>query len=318
MPTFSSPDSFKEHKQYVPLLKKALLAVKADSSKKFVYFKQYPFGQKKLPLVLVDFEPGCLAALAKTGHKPTDEGLVSLTPQDELNFEPKKGSLKRAALKKYFTTMGGGIKPVFVPPGETDNESEGPETEVQESPPGGTIAPQPDAAKAMAQFMARLKAMQPDLLKAIAGAGPAAQGLKAKLAEAGALAKKKDVGSAGKILDAMEALMRKAPAGGLDTALEQWTNARGKVINDLKALEKAIRDMKDPEGDEAIILVKAIQANLTSRPETAKAVQELERYISTDEIITEAEEPNGFGLKIAIRGPLLPALAALRSALPAG
>ncbi|HZR16131.1 MAG TPA: hypothetical protein VFE51_02285 [Verrucomicrobiae bacterium] len=322
MPTFSSPDIFKEHKQYVPLLKKALLGVKADSPKKFVYFKQYPFGQKKLPLVLVDFDPACLAALAKAGQKPTDEGLVSLTSQDELNFEPKKGSLKRAALKKYFTTMGGGIKPVFVPPGETDDESEAPEIEGQESPPGGTIASQPDAAKAgreeMARFTARLKAMQPDLLKAIAGAGPAARELKAKLAEAGALAKKGDVVSAGKLLDAVEALMRKAPAAGLDAALEQWTTARGKVINDLKALEKAIRDMKDPEGDEAIILVKAIQANLTSRPETAKAVKELERYIATDEIITEAEEPNGFGLKIAIRGPLLPALAALRSALPAG
>jgi hypothetical protein len=322
MPTFSTPDGFKDHKQYIPLLKKALLAVKADSPKKFLYFKQFPFGPKKLPLVLVDFDPNCLAALAKAGHKPTDEGLVSLTPQDELNFEPKKGSLKRAALKKYFTTMGGGIKPVFVPAGETDNESEAPETDVQESAPGAAVTSQPDAAKVaaevMAKFMARLKALQPDLLKAIAGAGSAGQELKLKAAEAGALAKKKDFVSAGKILDAMEAMMRKAPAIGLDAALEQWTAARGKVINDLKALEKAIREMKDPDGDEAIILVKAIQANLTARPENAKAVQELERYISTDEIITEAEEPNGFGLKIAIRGPLLPALAALRSALPPG
>ena len=122
MATFTFPENFKEHKQYVVMLKKALLQVKADTQKKFLYFKQYPFGAKKLPLVLVDFDLNCPATLAKAGHKPTDEGMVSLTPQDELNFEPKKGNLKRIRLKKYFATMGGGIKAVFVPPGEVDDE----------------------------------------------------------------------------------------------------------------------------------------------------------------------------------------------------
>ena len=124
MPNFTTPDNFKEHKQYVALLKKALLVVKPDAQKKFLYFKQYPFGAKKFPLVLVDFDMNCQAALAKAGHKPTDEGLVSLTPQDELNFEPKKGALKRVRLKKYFATLGGGLKSVFVPPGEVDDEGE--------------------------------------------------------------------------------------------------------------------------------------------------------------------------------------------------
>src|SRR5947199_7156898 len=105
MPTFSVPDSFKDYKQYVALLKKGLLTVRPESQKKFLYFKQYPFGTKKLPLVLVDFDAACPAALAKAGAKPTDEGLVSLTPEGELNFEPKKGALKRIRLKKYFATM---------------------------------------------------------------------------------------------------------------------------------------------------------------------------------------------------------------------
>lgn len=122
MAIFSSPDNFKDHKAYVALLKRALLQVKPDATKKFLYFKQYPFGPKKLPLVLVDFDVNCPAALAKAGHRPTDEGAVSLTPQDELNFEPKKGALKRIRLRKYFSTMGGGIKPVFVPEGEVDDE----------------------------------------------------------------------------------------------------------------------------------------------------------------------------------------------------
>jgi hypothetical protein len=89
------------------------------------------------------------------------------------------------------------------------------------------------------------------------------------------------------------------------------------VIDNLKLLEGHIRAMHDPDGDAAIILVKAIQANLSPRPATAQAVAQLERYISTDQIITEAEGPNGFGIKIVIRSVLLPALASIRAALPA-
>ena len=125
MPIFASPDDFQEHKKYVLLLKKALQVVKPGVEKKFLYFKQYPFGAKKLQLVLVDFDLNCATILAKTGHKPTAEGTVTLTETDELNFEVKKGSLKRIRLKKYFVTMGGGIKAVFVPPGEVDDEGEG-------------------------------------------------------------------------------------------------------------------------------------------------------------------------------------------------
>ena len=154
MPTFTSPDHFKEHKQYVTLLKKALLQVKPDIQKKFLYFKQYPFGAKKLPLVLVDYDLNCPAALAKAGHRPVDEGLVSLTPQDQLDFVPKKGSLKRIRIKKYFATMGAGIKEVFVPPGEVDDEAELEGTEVsaafgtaqpQQPQTGPTAPPRPSA-----------------------------------------------------------------------------------------------------------------------------------------------------------------------------
>lgn len=105
--------------------------------------------------------------------------------------------------------------------------------------------------------------------------------------------------------------------GALDQALGAWTQARIAVLGQLLALEKAIRGMKDPEGDAAIILVKAIQANLTARPDTRQAVAELERYISTDDIIDEAQGPNGFGLTVEIRTPLLAALSKVRAALPA-
>src|ERR1043165_1872085 len=122
MPIFSSPDQLKDYKAYVPLLKKALLAVKPDAEKKFLFYKQFPFGAKKLPLVVVDFDANFQNALNKAGHKTNAEGTVTLTTKDELNFEPKKGDLKRAGIRKYFSTMGGGIKPVYVPIGETDDE----------------------------------------------------------------------------------------------------------------------------------------------------------------------------------------------------
>ena len=41
-------------------------------------------------------------------------------------------------------------------------------------------------------------------------------------------------------------------------------------------------------------------------------VAELQKYLQTDSIITDAESPNGFGIKISLRKPLLEALAKFR------
>jgi len=90
-----------------------------------------------------------------------------------------------------------------------------------------------------------------------------------------------------------------------------WQAARGTALASLKALEGAFRDMKEPETDRAIILLRAIQANLTAAPTTPAQVKELETYIKTDRIIQEAEMPNGFGFKVELRDPLLAALAGL-------
>jgi hypothetical protein len=91
-----------------------------------------------------------------------------------------------------------------------------------------------------------------------------------------------------------------------------WQAARGVALASLKVLEGAFRKMKEPETDRAIILLRAIQANLTEAPTTPAQVTELENYLTTDRIIQEAEMPNGFGFKVALREPLLAALARLR------
>ena len=100
--------------------------------------------------------------------------------------------------------------------------------------------------------------------------------------------------------------------GGSAGAMTGWQAARSTALASLKALEGAFRAMKQPQTDRAILLLRAIQANLTAEPATPAQVEELERYLSTDRIIEEAEMPNGFGFKVELRVPLLAALAALK------
>jgi hypothetical protein len=105
--------------------------------------------------------------------------------------------------------------------------------------------------------------------------------------------------------------------GKLDAALGRWTQNRAEVIAQLRQLEGAIRAMQDPLGDPAIILVKAIAANLTAAPDSKQKVAELRSYLQNDSIIDDAELENGFGITVSIRAPLIPALDALDQALAA-
>lgn len=101
-------------------------------------------------------------------------------------------------------------------------------------------------------------------------------------------------------------------------AMAGWATARAAALASLKALENAYRDMKHPLSDRGIILLRAIQANLTAEPATPAQVTALEAYLTGDRIIAEAETPNGFGLKIALRDPLMAALDGLKRAQAEG
>src|SRR5215467_5309177 len=94
--------------------------------------------------------------------------------------------------------------------------------------------------------------------------------------------------------------------GGVTGAIRGWQARRDEVVVQLRKLGRAIRAVEDPEADAAIVLIEAIVKNLTPGPETAAQVSELQRYLTTDPIIDEAESLNGFGLTITIRAPLLP------------
>lgn len=145
--------------------------------------------------------------------------------------------------------------------------------------------------------------------------GPHGDQLKTLASEAGALAKQRDFLRAIEVLDKIEGLLKQRTSGG--SVLDRWKAARGDVVKTLHSLGSAIVGAKDPEAKEAIILIKAIAANLTETPDTRQKINELERYLVTDDIIDEAEEDNGFGFEVRIREPLLTVLEDLKKEIPA-
>jgi hypothetical protein len=50
--------------------------------------------------------------------------MVALTAANELDFQAKKGELKRSGLKKHFATLGAGFKPIYVPVGEVEEDDD--------------------------------------------------------------------------------------------------------------------------------------------------------------------------------------------------
>jgi hypothetical protein len=319
MATFTFPEHFKEHKQYVVLLKKALLQVKPDTQKKFLYFKQYPFGPKKLPLVLVDFDLNCPAALAKAGHKPTDDGMVSLTPQDELNFEPKKGNLKRTRLKKYFATMGGGMKAVFVPPGEVDEEGDQETTEVAQgtnpsqplaanrpAPPDRPATP-PPVAPGMGKQMERKMEFEENEFKRrqllarvqelqATSSAPALDPLKKEvLAKATALAQENRFPDANALLDQLATRLKNTPAPqavpasppaapGMGKQMErkvEFEESEFKRRELAKRIDELTKRAVAPQSEAAKKLALQKAQSLAEAKNFAEAIQVLDQFVLT-------------------------------------
>lgn|SRR5271166_4771984 len=91
-----------------------------------------------------------------------------------------------------------------------------------------------------------------------------------------------------------------------------WRQERAAANTRLRSLATAIGGSGDPEARDAIILLQAIIKNLTAEPTSAAQVAELKRWLETDDILEDAEAPNPFGIEVAVRAPLLAALAGLR------
>lgn len=90
--------------------------------------------------------------------------------------------------------------------------------------------------------------------------------------------------------------------------MAEWKRVRAQAVADLHAVASAAGKLDFPDAPEAVILLRSIAANLTEEPGTARQRAELRNYLTNDDLIDEAEEPNGFGIAITLRKPLLAAL----------
>ncbi len=85
--------------------------------------------------------------------------------------------------------------------------------------------------------------------------------------------------------------------------LEDWKATRNWAIQSLKVVAQDIAAAKDPLSAAAIIKIKAVIANLTEAPSTPEQVNELDRYLSQDDVIDDI-----CNFAFDIRTPLLEAL----------
>lgn len=91
-------------------------------------------------------------------------------------------------------------------------------------------------------------------------------------------------------------------------SMRKWLAARTTAIASLSALERAIRLSEHPQADRAIIILRAVRANLTATPETPQQVRELRDFVATSDVVAATETPNVFGITVTLRRPLLAAL----------
>lgn len=332
MATFTKLDQLADYGKYKGLLKAALAKAKGTPLR-FFYFEKYKFGDKTFPLMLADADPSLLNELKKKAGNTTALGKCRLNGENELVFEPENGRLDRAKLKQYLAAFPG-VPHVWVPSGNEGAEGAKEATPTAAPPKlaertvpsqaASAVPPRTPAGKAptASEITAAFDRLVPVAKQAISDHPDQKARITESMGAAQGLIKAGSLDEASRALGKATALIEvvnKQGPGGADKsgAMAAWQSARNQAIAALKQLEAKIRAMADPEGDAAIMLVKAIQANLTANPATLQQAAELERYLKTDSVITDAEAPNGFGVTINIRKPLLEALGKLKPQLRA-
>jgi hypothetical protein len=170
-----------------------------------------------------------------------------------------------------------------------------------------------------AELTRRLNAMTAEIKTALAGPNKArVQSL--YVAVSGQI-KNLEFAAAAKGLDELQQLVEQGKTGApsekggaeLDAALQTWTAARAAAVGQLAKLVSAFKTSSHPKAAAGIALLDAvIKKNLTQRPATRQQVDELVRYVETDEIFTDVETPNPFGFTVSVREPLLNALNELK------
>ncbi len=107
-----------------------------------------------------------------------------------------------------------------------------------------------------------------------------------------------------------------ATAEGLEAARAAWRTGRATAVGQLTKVRDAIKAIKYDDGIKAVILLDSIIKNLTPEPADRRAVEELRRYLATDDVIDRAHELTAFGVAIDFKEKLLKVLATLNECLP--
>ncbi len=222
-----------------------------------------------------------------------------------------------AAAKKMAQAAGVSIKAEFRQGRDPDSVSES-STETEEA----EVSEDTAADTAAAEWAQRFKVVGPKLMAALKANNGDVTKLQTVFAFVKEKANAKDYAKALTGLDTIEKLLQ-ATGGtttpppkdeaGKDAGLATWQKARETAVASLRGVAAKVAATKDPDAGPVIIVLQSIIKNLTASPATPQQVNELEKYLRDDDVITAAEEvPSEYGT-LHIRKPLLEALATLKS-----
>jgi hypothetical protein len=187
--------------------------------------------------------------------------------------------------------------------------------------PTATVPPgqkQTDEPALQAEWKQRVIEMEPRILDAQKNRKGEAKWM-SMFMTAQDLGSEGDFAKALAVLDRLEGLLNSSSSAGsaeLNAALARWTSARATVISQLDKLRAAIEADGDETADAAIVEIRAVQANLSAKPDNAGNVADLMRYLENDDVVADLDEPNDYQIPIDIQIPLLEALDEIELHLP--
>lgn len=235
---------------------------------------------------------------------------------------------------------------------DADTELDPPEDAPAAPPLPGTTpapaAPTLPGGQEMARFTARFKALQPQILQAIAGKTPQGEEIKQHAVEAGARANKKDFAGAHQLLDLLESLLKKtssasapaapAPESATHSAFQKaWAAATDHLLEAVDRIQDqlavfAAALMQSREENLVWIAEEGLSQVLTSLRDSAlaihransklparvvfqarPAIEALKRQITAPRVL--ACDQNQLGVQVAIRDTISNAIQDLEAAL---
>ena len=178
----------------------------------------------------------------------------------------------------------------------------------------------------MAAFKARIEALKPALMAAIAQKTTQGNDAKLKVSEAAVFARKNDFAQANRLLDDAEALIKQTDdeEGPLLKTMDAWNDARDIVNGQISKLQAKLRQANDP--DFAYIaeyglngITKRLQVGLQAalmefdnasgdnrekaRARARAAIKEFDSFLASDKVVAVLEE-NPFGSPVTLQSTL--------------